>query len=236
MSDPWGQSQPQQPQQPGGDWSVPPSNAQSGGFNPPPADVSGQYGAQPPAYGYPVAPPQQGSNGMAIAGFVLAFFCTPLGLIFSILGLRNAKNAGGKGRGLALAGIVISIAAMIIGVAVVIFGMKAASNSTALDPGCTSAESKITTLDSSLTADESNPDALVTDLQNIHTVLVSAEGQATHDSVKTKLQAFDTDVQNFITDYQAVKAGSSSDTTKLSTDASQLSTDGNAVDTVCSTL
>ena len=56
----------------------------------------------------PYVPPQPQSNGMAIAGFVLSFFFSLLGLIFSIIGFNRSKQMGGKNRGLAIAGIVIS--------------------------------------------------------------------------------------------------------------------------------
>ena len=46
---------------------------------------------------------------MAIAGFVLAFFCSILGLIFSVIGMNQTKQTGQSGRGLAIAGLVISI-------------------------------------------------------------------------------------------------------------------------------
>jgi len=51
------------------------------------------------------------TSGMAIAGFVCAFFLPLLGLIFSIMGLNQANRSGGqiRGQGLAVAGIVISI-------------------------------------------------------------------------------------------------------------------------------
>lgn len=52
-------------------------------------------------------------NGMAIAGFVCSFFIAILGLIFSILGLVKINKTKEKGRGLAIAGIVISLASMI---------------------------------------------------------------------------------------------------------------------------
>jgi Tfp pilus assembly protein PilE len=47
---------------------------------------------------------------MAIAGFVCSFFCSVLGLIFSIIGHNECKRSGGTvgGAGLALAGIIIS--------------------------------------------------------------------------------------------------------------------------------
>jgi hypothetical protein len=60
----------------------------------------------------------QRTSGMAIAGFVLAFFCSLLGLIFSIIGYSECKKSFGqvKGEGLALAGIIISVLSMIFGV------------------------------------------------------------------------------------------------------------------------
>jgi len=51
---------------------------------------------------------QQKSNGSATAGFVLSFFIPLLGIIFSIIGLTKAKDSG-KGKGLAIAGIIISV-------------------------------------------------------------------------------------------------------------------------------
>ena len=78
------------------------------------------------------------SNGMAIAGLVLAicaiavswlpgvnFVCWILGLIFSILGLRNA-NRGAPYRGLAIAGLVISLAGIVlIIVLIIVLGLVA---------------------------------------------------------------------------------------------------------------
>jgi len=57
-------------------------------------------------------------NGMAIAGFILAFFCNILGIIFSAIGLNQINQSGGmqKGKGLAIAGLVISIVSLIIGI------------------------------------------------------------------------------------------------------------------------
>ncbi|MDE0375201.1 MAG: hypothetical protein OXK16_04475 [bacterium] len=79
------------------------------------------------------------SNGMAIAGLVLAicalvvswlpgvnFVCWVLGLIFSIIGLRNA-NRGAPNRGMAIAGLVISLAGIVlILILVVVIGIGAA--------------------------------------------------------------------------------------------------------------
>lgn len=62
-----------------------------------------QYGCMPPAA-------NQQYNGFAIAGFVCSFFTSIIGLIFSIIGLNQIKRQGGKGKGLATAGIIISVA------------------------------------------------------------------------------------------------------------------------------
>ncbi len=69
-----------------------------------------------PAYNQPYgpAPVQEPGNGMATAGFVVSlvsFLCctlgSPVGLILSIVGMTKAKNVGGKGKGLAIAGIIL---------------------------------------------------------------------------------------------------------------------------------
>jgi len=62
--------------------------------------------------------PKSGSNGIAIAGFVTSlvsfFACCGCGflwivsLILSIVGAVKSKKVGGKGKGLAIAGIIIS--------------------------------------------------------------------------------------------------------------------------------
>ena len=48
-------------------------------------------------------------NGFAVAGFVLAFTNCLLGLIFSCIGIGNASKYGDKGKGLAIAGLIISL-------------------------------------------------------------------------------------------------------------------------------
>ena len=52
--------------------------------------------------------PQDKWNSFAIAGFVLSFFSAIVGLILSIVGYRQTKQSGEKGKELALAGIIIS--------------------------------------------------------------------------------------------------------------------------------
>jgi Na+/melibiose symporter-like transporter len=77
----------------------------------------GMPGGMPGMYG---APPMMApkTSGMAITGFILAFFCSLLGLIFSIIGYNQVKNSNGAltGGGLAMAGIIISIVLMVLGI------------------------------------------------------------------------------------------------------------------------
>lgn len=64
---------------------------------------------------------QANANGMAIAGLVvsivsLVFCCGSiswLSLIFSIIGMNNAKKNNGAGNGLAIAGLIVSIIGML---------------------------------------------------------------------------------------------------------------------------
>ena len=65
-------------------------------------------------YGYMSPAANQQYNGFAIAGFVCSFFTSIIGLIFSIIGLNQIKRQGGKGKGLATAGIIISVAKLCI--------------------------------------------------------------------------------------------------------------------------
>lgn len=74
------------------------------------------YPYPPPPYypQYPLPMPTR-TSGMAIAGFVLSFFCGLLGLIFSVIGYNECQNSNGMvtGQGLAIAGIVISSLSML---------------------------------------------------------------------------------------------------------------------------
>ena len=47
-------------------------------------------------------------NALAIVGFVLSFFTAIIGLILCIIAYKQVKESGEKGKGLAIAGIVIS--------------------------------------------------------------------------------------------------------------------------------
>ena len=102
------------------------------GNNPPPFGEQ-PYGQQPPIGYQPfggVMPPAapQGTNGLSIAGFVLSvvnvipcFWVFPLpallGLIFGLVSRGQiSRNEGARGKGLAIAAIVIGIIFLVIGV------------------------------------------------------------------------------------------------------------------------
>lgn len=74
------------------------------------------------------APQKKGANVFAILGFIFAFIASPLGLIFSILGLVLSKKFGGKQKGLAIAGLIISVIGIIIWVVlyVTVWGVASA--------------------------------------------------------------------------------------------------------------
>lgn len=208
-----------------------------------------QYGAPQPQFGGPVPPAGGGygyptepqKNGFAIAGLILSILPL-LGIIFSILGLTRAPRVGGKGRGMSIAGLILSVA-FIAGYAAI--GV-AASNSTALDPGCRSAEDSFNSQLSTLQADEnqleSNPgdttamNTFITEVQNLKTSLDNAEGQAQHDSVKQKIKAMDDDMTTVLTGLQAIQKGDTSQLDAFSAAAGRLESDGNAVDDICSKL
>jgi hypothetical protein len=110
-----------------------------GPYAPPP------YGAAPPPgygqgygygygqdYGYPPYPgPPQGwyahertTNGLAIASLVTSFTCIPLlGTVLGVLGLRQIRRRPQRGRGLALAGLLINGLATIATALLVVLGL-----------------------------------------------------------------------------------------------------------------
>jgi len=70
-------------------------------------------------------------NGLAIAGFILSFLISLVGLILSIIALNQINKSGGmqKGKGLALAGIIIS-ALSIIASLFLILGSRGSTTTT----------------------------------------------------------------------------------------------------------
>ena len=87
---------------------------------PPQAGYDQQSGA--PAAGYQ---PQK-TNTMAILGLVFAFVFSPLGIVFSAIGLSQIKKRREGGRGLAIAGLVLSIVFLLLSILVVVFALAVA--------------------------------------------------------------------------------------------------------------
>ncbi|MEJ1090777.1 hypothetical protein [Microbacterium istanbulense] len=77
----------------------------------PPSATYPAYGS--PAYGAPAPAPSQ---GLAIAGLVLAFVAAPVGLILSIVAAVKLKKQGAP-RGLAIAGIIAGAILTVLGIA-----------------------------------------------------------------------------------------------------------------------
>ena len=61
----------------------------------------------PAAPAYQPVPTGQKTNTLSIVGFILAFFVTVAGIIVSAIALRQIKQTGEGGHGLALAGVII---------------------------------------------------------------------------------------------------------------------------------
>lgn len=114
--------------------------------NPPQAVPQAPSAAPQPVYTSPAAPmPQQQygypqgpkTNTMAVVGFVCALvlffpFTDVAGLVFSIVGLKQTKQTGESGHGLAVAGIIISairIALVALWLIILLIGLIAAGAS-----------------------------------------------------------------------------------------------------------
>ncbi len=105
-----------------------------GAPQPPPgyAPAPGWQGQPPAGYGYgPPGGRPPGTNGMAIAGFVLTFFFWPLGIVFSFIGLSQTKRTGQGGHGLALAGAIISCTFGAVIVLLIVVAVSLGSGSSA---------------------------------------------------------------------------------------------------------
>lgn len=83
---------------------------------------------QPQGYPPPGYAQGQGTNTMAILALVLAFFFSPLGIIFGHIARKQIRQSGEQGDGLALAGMIIGYVSVGLGVlacclGVVVFGV-----------------------------------------------------------------------------------------------------------------
>jgi Domain of unknown function (DUF4190) len=85
------------------------------GYAPPASGYGPQYRAPYPApagYGYPPPPTDEQTNGLAIAALVVGILWiywlgSLLALLFGYIALSQIKKRGGRGRGMAIAGVVL---------------------------------------------------------------------------------------------------------------------------------
>lgn len=181
---------------------------------------------QPP---YPAAEPaqpapEQRTNGLAIAGFVLAFLAPLVGLILSLIAFFQIRKRQQKGRGLALAGIIISALATVAAVvlSVVIFSTVGKNAATIADPGCESGKDAIMA-SASMPSDQAGAEAA---LQKTIDGLNAAAAKAEHDSVKDAMTALAGDYGQLL---QAIKTG-----TQPPADLeSKINSDANKIDDLC---
>ena len=68
-------------------------------------------------------PEGNGYDGMCIAGFVMSLIIPLFGLIFSIIGLVNVQRNGKRGRGFAIAGLIISVLSFLMSFLMLSTGM-----------------------------------------------------------------------------------------------------------------
>lgn len=71
---------------------------------------------------------QQGTNVLAIVALIAAFFVGLVGVICGVISLSQLKRTGQKGRGLAIAGIVVGAAQLVVMVIVTIAMVAAAAS------------------------------------------------------------------------------------------------------------
>jgi hypothetical protein len=169
-------------------------------------------------------PPTRTTNGLAIAGFILAFLIAPIGLILSIVGLIQAGKRQQKGKVLAAFGIVISlviIAAFTVGI--VLAGKKVA---TLADPGCTTGRAAIFD-NATKAAEATDPATMKAGLQATIDGLNSAAAKAKHDNVRDAMKVLANDYTQVL---QAVNSGVAPDAGL----SEKIAADANKIDSLCS--
>jgi Domain of unknown function (DUF4190) len=205
------------------------------GYSPDQQPAYGQAGYQPPK-----------TNTMAILGLVFAFVFSPLGVVFSAIGLKQVKERREGGRGLALAGLIISIISIVLGILlIVLFAtvlapavQKAAQSESAASAAGASADDAngvvaacqvivpaVVKLQSDLSTVET-PEDYASVMGSLRTTLEAAAGQSTDRSFVTHVQALSADFQKAI---DAVNAGQ--DPSSLE---GVLNADGTQIDSDCS--
>jgi hypothetical protein len=182
--------------------------------------------AADPSLGAPAPAPQQGTNGLAIAGLILAFVIAPIGFILSLIGLIQVNKRRQKGKGLAITGIIVSLLAIAIGVTAVVAVMATVGKNVATiaDPGCTTGKAAL--LDNETKTSSSDPATLKEGLQSTIDGLNSAAAKAKHDNVRNTAKAVSNDYSQLL---QALNTG----TQPSAGLEEKMQADGNEFDKLC---
>ncbi|MFE9689040.1 DUF4190 domain-containing protein [Micromonospora sp. NPDC005806] len=115
----------------------PPADPYAAAGYPPPADPYAAAGYPPPAYPA-YGPPPRKTNGLAIAALALSLIgitsciTAPIGAILGHVALKQIREQGEQGEGMAKAGIIIGwilTALMVVGIAVIVIAAIADSSS-----------------------------------------------------------------------------------------------------------
>jgi hypothetical protein len=234
------------PNQPGPPPAGPPDPYQQPGYPQAQYPQQPEYAPQQPGYpqpgypqpgfsqpGYPNAgapgpfapgpAPDQGTNGLSIAGLVLAFFLAPIGLILSIIGLIQARRRKQRGTILAVLGIVVSLAEIAVGVVVAVVLVN--NVSTVIDPGCVKAK-EVLLANGDLGGESADLNAVKAKIATVTTGLDAAITTAKHDNVRTTVKALRADygqLQAAVTQQKEPAAGFQE----------KLTADANALDAIC---
>jgi hypothetical protein len=190
--------------QPGQGYPPPPGQA----YPMPPGD-----GYPPPPGGYPPPEQKQGFSGLAIAGFILAFIIPLVGFILSLVAIFQTGKGKQRGRGLAIAGVIIPVVlvAGIVGIVI------AVSQSTVADPGCTSGKDAIFKI-----GENPTPATMETVIADLN----AAADKAKNDDVRTAMKTLADDYAKMMADAKEGKAPTDATLQKIGAD-------GDAIDNLC---
>jgi hypothetical protein len=199
------------------------------------------YAAEQPGYGQPGHQPQK-TNTMAILGLVFAFVFSPLGVIFSAIGLKQIKERREGGRGLALAGLIISIISLVLGILMIVLfatvlapavekaaqsepaaSVAPADDSTGVVAACGVIVPAGVTLESDLT-NAQGPEDFAAVISTLRTTIESAAGQTTDPAFIAHVQKFSADLQQIV-DTAATGEDPSSLEPALTADGTQIDDD-----------
>ena len=183
---------------------------------------------------------------MAILGLVFAFVFSPLGIVFSAIGLKQIKERREGGRGLALAGLILSIIFVALGILIVILAAtvfssaveQAAQDSAAVSTGaaepvddpdgvvaaCEAIVPAVVDLESDL-ATVQTPEDYATVMTGLRTTIESAAAQTTDPTFVQHVQTLSGDFQQAA---DAVSAGEDPSTLE-----GALTADGTQIDNDC---